>query len=108
MTKKGNPRPLAGGAGAENDALANEAYDSPPKGPTRQSELLHTEQATLLAAEIIAAAPTYWKQNMDFSIIHGNEPLPFPIHWRYKNTSGVTFKKTDTAAAQAWIAAALF
>jgi hypothetical protein len=42
-----------------------------------------------------------------FSVIDEYKPVPFPTHWRRKNTSGVTFRRQDAAAAQAWVKQAL-
>src|SRR5262245_35622490 len=43
-----------------------------------------------------------------FFVIDDSRPVPFPTHWRHKNTSGVTFKHNESAAAQAWVVRALF
>jgi hypothetical protein len=48
-----------------------------------------------------------WKRTMSFSVIDDRKPTPFPTHWRHKNISGVTFAKTATAEAEAWIVVAL-
>ncbi|MGA9082612.1 MAG: hypothetical protein WB390_09160 [Pseudolabrys sp.] len=65
-------------------------------------------KAAALAAKIVAAADQQRARKMHFSIItRDHQPLPFPVHWKHKNSTGVTFAKTDTAAAEAWITTAL-
>jgi hypothetical protein len=50
---------------------------------------------------------TNWCRNRHFSVIDERKPVPFPTHWRYKNTSGVSFKRDEVAAAEAWVRTAL-
>jgi len=54
------------------------------------------------------ASRTQGGRSLWFSVMNHYQPVPFPVHWEYKNTTGVTFnKKRDAAVAQAWIATAL-
>src|SRR5215831_20341814 len=46
-------------------------------------------------------------RNIHFSVIDNRKPKPFLTHWRHKNTSGVSYPRQETAAAEAWIATAL-
>ena len=64
--------------------------------------------AVEIAAEMVRhAAQRRRKRTMSFSIKDNGQPLPFITHWKDKNCCGVTFKKSETAAAQAWLEDAL-
>jgi hypothetical protein len=65
-------------------------------------------RAEILAAKLVAeACERSWTRTMTFSVMSDGKPVPFAFHWKLKGTSGVTFKKTETAAAKAWIVTAL-
>jgi len=45
-------------------------------------------------------------RNIHFSV-SDDKPPPFPTHWRYKGSWGVSFPRRETATAEAWIVTAL-
>lgn len=70
----------------------------------------HNEELRRLVAERIAfrlVENTNAYRMRHFLVIDDRRPVPFPTHWRHKNTSGVTFKRNEGAAAQAWVVRAL-
>jgi hypothetical protein len=62
--------------------------------------------AYILACAVDCASQQH-SRTMSFSVVNDDKPVPFTTHWQHKNIAGVTFKKTDTAEAEAWITAAL-
>ena len=64
-------------------------------------------KAQNLAAKIVAAAVQQRARRMHFSVMNDHKPVPFEVHWQHKNSTGVTFAKTETTAAEAWIVVAL-
>jgi hypothetical protein len=74
-------------------------------GDAKQAVLV--DHAAQLAAEMVACASQQHSRTMSFSVMNDDKPVPFTTHWQHKNIAGVTFKKTDTAEAEAWITAAM-
>jgi hypothetical protein len=67
------------------------------------------KRAPSMAAEIVTEALLLRrrKHSIIFSVMNNYKPLPFAVHWQFKNTAGVTFAKTNTAEAETWITGAL-
>jgi hypothetical protein len=70
----------------------------------------HDEDMRQLVAERIAfwlVENTNSYRRRYFFVLDDRKPVPFPRHWNYKNTTGVTFGRADVDAARAWVKQAL-
>src|SRR5262245_43468028 len=67
--------------------------------------MLDAELAAKIADRLVGYSDDCRRRH--FSVIDEYKPVPFPVHWRRKNTAGVTFRREDVAAARAWVIQAL-
>jgi hypothetical protein len=87
--------------GVAEEVLANDErhYSAPTEARIK---------AQILAAEMVTTAGGQRGRRMHFSIIaRRHELVPFPVHWKHKNSRGVSFAKADVTVAVEWVAIAL-
>jgi hypothetical protein len=39
---------------------------------------------------VAVASQRTWKRTMNFSVMNNYKPVPFAVHWKFKNITGVT------------------
>jgi hypothetical protein len=66
---------------------------------------LRDQIAERIASRLVEHSDTC--RNRHFSVIDDRKPPPFPTHWRFRNSSGASFKRRERAEAQAWVVMAL-
>ncbi|HEY2533492.1 MAG TPA: hypothetical protein VGJ20_37105 [Xanthobacteraceae bacterium] len=74
------------------------------------AELIAYEELRQLVAELIAyrmVENTNHYRKLHFFVLSKNrKPVPFDVHWQYKNAVGVSYKSRQAAAARQWVCAA--
>jgi hypothetical protein len=68
-------------------------------------EELHDLVVAMIAYRLVENTNSY--QRRHFFVFNDRAPVLFATQWRYKNISGVTFRRKEFAAAVAWVERAL-
>jgi hypothetical protein len=75
------------------------------------AELIAYEELRQLVAELIAYRivenTNHYRKRHFFVLNKHRKPVPFDVHWQYKNAVGVSYKSRQAAAARQWVCAAL-
>jgi hypothetical protein len=66
---------------------------------------LRDQIAARIASRLVEHSDACW--NRHFNVIDDRKPVPFPTHWRHKNSSGVSFRRQQRAEAVEWVTTAL-
>ena len=62
--------------------------------------------AELIAYRMVENTNHYGKRHF-FVVSRNRKPIPFDVHWQYRNAVGVSYKPQQATAARQWVCAAL-